>query len=150
MNNIITIDGPSGVGKGTLAMSLATMLGWNYLNSGALYRVLAYLSEKQEVDYKDTQALVNLSKELNIQFKINKNILAIIFNKEDISNLIQTEYSAKIASKIASNKELRKSLVGIQRAFYKDPGLVAEGRDMGSVIFQQAQFKFFFTGKYKN
>ena len=149
MNNIITIDGPSGVGKGTLAMSMARRLKWNYLNSGSLYRILAHLSEEQSVEYTNTEALVSLAKNLNIQFKINKNELIILLNNEDISNFIQTEHCAAIASKIAANKTVRKSLIDAQRGFYKRPGLVAEGRDMGSVIFKKAKLKFFLQANTK-
>ena len=149
LDNIITIDGPSGVGKGTLAMSIAQRLKWNYLNSGSMYRILAHLSEIQDIQYTNTKALVNLTKSLNIHFKTNRNELIIMLNNKDISNLVQTEHCAAIASKIASNKTLRKSLIDIQREFYKKPGLVAEGRDMGSVIFKKAKLKFFLQASTK-
>ena len=149
LDNIITIDGPSGVGKGTLAMSIAQRLKWNYLNSGSIYRILAHLSEIQNVEYTNTEALVNLAKSLNIQFKTNRNELIIMLNNKDISNLVQTEHCAAIASKIASNKTVRKSLIDTQREFYKKPGLVAEGRDMGSVIFKKAKLKFFLQASTK-
>ena len=149
MNNIITIDGPSGVGKGTLAMSLATKLKWHYLNSGSLYRILAYLSEKEKIELSNIEAMVNLTKNLSVEFEISNNELLIILNNMDISNHIQTEDCAKKASIIAANSFIRKSLVTTQRLFYKKPGLVAEGRDMGSVIFQQAIFKFFLKASTK-
>ena len=149
LDDIITIDGPSGVGKGTLAMSIAQRLKWNYLNSGSIYRILAHLSEIQNVEYTNTEALVNLAKSLNIQFKTNRNELIIMLNNKDISNLVQTEHCAAIASKIASNKTVRKSLIDTQREFYKKPGLVAEGRDMGSVIFKKAKLKFFLQASTK-
>ena len=149
LDDIITIDGPSGVGKGTLAMSIAQRLKWNYLNSGSIYRILAHLSEIQKVEYTNTEALVNLAKSLNIQFKTNRNELIIMLNNKDISNLVQTEHCAAIASKIASNKTVRKSLIDTQREFYKKPGLVAEGRDMGSVIFKKAKLKFFLQASTK-
>lgn len=149
MENIITIDGPSGVGKGTLAMSLANKLHWNYLNSGSLYRILAYLSDQQKIEDSNTEALVTLTKNLSVEFEINNNELVIILDGKNISNLIQTEGCAKEASIIASNNTVRKSLVKTQRLFYKEPGLVAEGRDMGSVIFQEAKFKFFLQASTK-
>ena len=149
MSNIITIDGTSGVGKGTLAMSLAKKLQWNYLNSGSLYRVLAYLSGQQNIQDSNTKALVKLTEKLNVDFQINNNELNVILDGKNISHLIQTEICAKKASIIASKKMVRKSLIKQQRMFYRQPGLVAEGRDMGSVIFQEAELKFFLEASVK-
>ena len=143
MKNIITIDGPSGVGKGTLAMALAEKLQWHYLNSGSLYRILAYLSEKNNIGISDVTALVNLVNNLEIWFEIDNGRLKIFNNNSDIHELIQNEDCAKKASKIALIKELRIALIKTQRSFYKNPGLIAEGRDMGSVIFKEAKLKFF-------
>ena len=149
MDNIITIDGPSGVGKGTLAMSLATKLKWNYLNSGSLYRMLAYLSDQQNIEHSNTKNLVKLTSNLSIDFKIINKELVVILNNKNISDYIQTEECAKRASIIASNNAIRKSLIETQRLFYKKPGLVAEGRDMGSVIFKQAKYKYFLQASAK-
>ena len=143
MKNIITIDGPSGVGKGTLAMALAEKLQWHYLNSGSLYRTLAYLSEKNNIGISDVTALVNLVNNLEIWFEIDNGRLKVFNNNSDIHELIQNEDCAKKASRIALIKELRMALIKIQRSFYKNPGLIAEGRDMGSVIFTEAELKFF-------
>ena len=144
LENIITIDGPSGVGKGTIAISLAKKLHWNYLNSGSLYRILAYLSVREDIEHSDTDSLVKLTKKLNVvKFDINQKELSVVLNNIDVSNHIQTEECAKLASIIASNIFVRKSLIKIQQIFYKEPGLVAEGRDMGSVIFQKAKYKYF-------
>jgi len=143
LDNIVTIDGPSGVGKGTLAISLAMKLHWNYLNSGSLYRIISYLSNRLKIKHSDTESLVKLTKNLNVEFEINNNELVVILDHINISDLIQTEDCAKRASIIASNDIVRKSLIKTQQSFYKKPGLVAEGRDMGSVIFQQARYKFF-------
>ena len=149
MDKIITIDGPSGVGKGTLAMSLAKKLQWNYLNSGSLYRILAYLADQEEIEHSNTEKLVKLTQNLNVVFKINKNELIVVLNKKNISDLIQTEDCAKKASIIASNDVVRKALIKTQQLFYKKPGLVAEGRDMGSVIFKKAKYKFFLQASTK-
>ena len=145
MKNIITIDGPSGVGKGTLAMALAEKLEWHYLNSGSLYRTLAYLSEKDNIKASNITALINLVKKLKIQFEIDNGCLKVFHNNNDIYKIIQDEDCAKQASQIAIIKELRKTLIHTQRSYYKDPGLIAEGRDMGSVIFKKAELKFFLT-----
>ena len=149
LKNIITIDGPSGVGKGTLAISLAKKLEWNYLNSGSLYRILAYVSNEKKIEDSDTESLAKLANNLNIEFEINKSELIVILDNQNISDLIQTEDYAKKASIIASNKIVRKSLIKTQRLFYKLPGLVAEGRDMGSVIFRKAKYKFFLKASSK-
>jgi len=143
LKNIITIDGPGGVGKGTLAMALAEKLQWHYLNSGSLYRILAYLSEKNNIGISDVTAIVNLVNNLKIRFKINKGRLKIFLNNTNIYEQIQNEDCAKKASKIALIQELRRALIQTQRSFYKNPGLIAEGRDMGSVIFIEAKLKFF-------
>ena len=149
MDDIITIDGPSGVGKGTLAMSLAKKLKWNYLNSGSLYRIIAYLSDQQNIEHSNTKHLVKLTNALSIDFKIINKELVVMLNNKNISDYIQTEECAKRASIIASNNAIRKSLIETQRLFYKKPGLVAEGRDMGSVIFKQAKYKYFLQASAK-
>ena len=135
---IITIDGPSGVGKGTLALYLADKLCFNYLNSGALYRSIGYVADLKSIDLTDEKMLISISQSITFNLsKASKNIEIIweIFN----------EKTAKTASKIASISSLRKSIVNIQRAFAKEPGLVAEGRDMGSIIFPDAIIKIFLT-----
>ena len=147
MNNLITIDGPSGVGKGTLAMALALKLQWHYLNSGSLYRILAYLSEKNNIGISDVTALVNLVKNLEIRFEIDNRCLKIIHQNNDIYKLLQSENCAERASEIALIKEIRMALTKTQRSFHKNPGLIAEGRDMGSVIFIEAELKFFFRSQ---
>ena len=149
MDNIITIDGPGGVGKGTLAMSLATKLKWNYLNSGSLYRILAYLSDQQKIEHSNTKNLAKLTKNLRVDFKIINKELVVTLDNKNISDCIQTEECATRASIIASNNVIRKSLIDTQRLFYKKPGLVAEGRDMGSVIFKEAKYKYFLQASTK-
>jgi len=149
LDNIITIDGPSGVGKGTLAISLAEKLKWNYLNSGSLYRIISYLSDQLMIKHSDTESLVKLTKNLNVKNEINNSELFVLLNNKNISDIIQTEDCAKKASIIASNDVVRKSLIKSQQLFYKLPGLVAEGRDMGSVVFQQAKYKYFLQASIK-
>lgn len=142
---IITIDGPSGVGKGTLALSLANYLNLNYLNSGSIYRAVAYLSEIENINADNIKEIISLISILNIRFITDNKKFKIICNNKDITEEINNEKCATRASIISSNIDVRKSLIGLQRSFYKEPGLVAEGRDMGSVIFKNSQIKIFLT-----
>ncbi len=140
---IITIDGPSGVGKGTLALNLVEKLELNYLNSGSIYRSIGYIAEINSIDLNNTDELINIGSSIIFNIKHDSHDADIIYEDKIINNLIFNEETAKIASKISSNKALRLSLVSIQRSFAKEPGLIAEGRDMGSVIFPNAEIKFF-------
>ena len=142
---LITIDGPSGVGKGTLALLLANYFKLNYLNSGSIYRAIAYFSEINNIEVSDTEDIISLITTLQIQFPIENNNYRIICNKKDITNDINNENCATRASIISSNTYVRKSLVSLQRSFFQEPGLVAEGRDMGSVIFKASKIKIFLT-----
>ena len=142
---IITIDGPSGVGKGTLALNLVEKLELNYLNSGSIYRSIGYIAEINSIDLNNTDELINIGSSIIFNIKYDSHDVDIIYEDKIINNLIFNEETAKIASKISSNKALRLSLVSIQRSFAKEPGLIAEGRDMGSVIFPNAEIKFFLT-----
>ena len=142
---IITIDGPSGVGKGTLAISLVKKFKLNYLNSGSIYRSIAYIAEINSIDLNNTEELINIGNSIIFNIKTDSHDVDIINEDKIINNLIFNEETAKIASKISSNEALRISLVAIQRSFAKEPGLIAEGRDMGSVIFPNAEIKFFLT-----
>ena len=130
-------------------MSLAEKFQWNYLNSGSLYRILAYVSDQKKIKHLNEETLIKLTNNLNVEFEINNSELVVILNDKNISDIIQNENCAKKASIIASNDLVRKSLIRIQRRFYKLPGLVAEGRDMGSVIFQNAKYKFFLQASSK-
>ena len=146
---IITIDGPSGVGKGTLAIHLVERLQLNYLNSGSIYRSIAYIAEKKSIDLDDTEKLINIGSSIIFKIISDKHDVEIIYDDKVLNNLIYNEETAKIASEISSNKALRLSLVSMQRSFAKEPGLIAEGRDMGSVIFPNADIKFFLTANNK-
>lgn len=143
MTDVITIDGPSGVGKGTISEYLSEELEWNYLNSGALYRAIAWVAKNDSISLNDILGLENASK--NIQFLHVNNKLRIEYKNIEIGALIYDEEIAKIASKVSSKPEVRESIINIQRSFKKEPGLVAEGRDMGSVIFPESQLKIFLT-----
>jgi len=143
MTNVITIDGPSGVGKGTISEHLSDQLKWNYLNSGALYRSIAWVARNDLINLNDAKGLEKASK--NIIFSLENKKLKIQYKNKDIGSLIYDEEVAKIASKVSSKPKVRESIINIQRSFKKPPGLVAEGRDMGSVIFPESQLKIFLT-----
>ena len=143
MTNVITIDGPSGVGKGTISEYLSDQLKWNYLNSGALYRAIAWVARNDFINLNDAKGLEKASK--NIIFSLENKKLKIQYKNKDIGSLIYDEEVAKIASKVSSKPKVRESIINIQRSFKKTPGLVAEGRDMGSVIFPESQLKIFLT-----
>ena len=143
MISVITVDGPSGVGKGTVSEYLSGQLQWNYLNSGALYRSIAWVVMNDSIELSDTDGLESASK--NISFSMQDKKLLIEYKKNVIGSLIYNEEVAKTASKVASNPKVRESIVNVQRLFKKEPGLVAEGRDMGSVIFPESELKIFLT-----
>ena len=143
MTKILTIDGPSGVGKGTISEYLSDKLKWNYLNSGALYRAIAWVVINDSIEINDILEIEKASEK--ILFSIENKKLHILYKNIEIGSLIYNEEVAKIASKISSEPKVRESILNVQRSFKKEPGLVAEGRDMGSVIFPEAQVKLFLT-----
>ena len=143
MTSVVTVDGPSGVGKGTISEYLSDQLQWNYLNSGALYRSIAWVAMNDLIEPNDTDGLESASK--NISFSMKDKKLLIEYKSQVIGSLIYNEEVAKTASKVASNPKVRESIINIQRRFKKEPGLVAEGRDMGSVIFPESELKIFLT-----
>ncbi len=145
-SKIITIDGPSGVGKGTLAKNLSDELGWAVLDSGSLYRMVGYLSLKN--DTKDFSKISEKIKKEEISFKFlkkNSNI-SLFLGEDDLSEFIRNEEVAKLASEFAVIPEVREYLFKIQRSFLeKGKGLIADGRDMGTILFPEAKHKFFIT-----
>ncbi|UQB43105.1 (d)CMP kinase [Thiomicrospira microaerophila] len=141
MVNIITIDGPSGVGKGTLCQLLCEYTGYHFLDSGAIYRTLAYGALAQNLQPDDQAGLVALAEMLPVEFIDGK----VLYKKEDISLSIRNEQVAGMASKIAALPEVRTALLQRQKDFAQSPGLVADGRDMGTVVFPQAKIKLFLT-----
>lgn len=138
---VIAIDGPTASGKGTVASLVAERLGFNYLDSGALYRLVALASEKQGIDVKNGPELGVLAEKLSISFEKGQ----ILLNGEDVTNAIRTEEIGLRASALAVHPEIRHALVGLQHGFRRAPGLVADGRDMASVIFPSAVLKVFLT-----
>ncbi len=142
---VITIDGPSGTGKGTLATLLAKSLGWHLLDSGALYRAMAWAVLKQNIDYKDEKALSEMleKSELELRETTPDDPPQIWSHGEDISEAIRLEEVGTMASKIAAIPAVRARLLHYQRKTRRHPGLIADGRDMGSVVFPDASLKFF-------
>ena len=145
---IITIDGPSGSGKGTLAAKLAQHYQFHLLDSGALYRLLGLALEQHNLlDALDSQlaTCVETATHLDIEFKSTAQGIAVLLNGEDVSTTIRTERVGEFASKVAVVPELRAALLTRQHAFAQAPGLVADGRDMATAIFPQAQAKIYLT-----
>lgn len=138
---VICVDGPSGAGKGTLARNLAARLGYQYLDSGALYRVLAVLAQRAAVDSSQTDRLVEIAANICVQFVDNQ----VLMDGEDLSPKVRLETTAGMASKLAVIPEVRAALVQCQRNYAKSPGLVADGRDMGTTIFPDAPLKVYLT-----
>ncbi|AWH89914.1 (d)CMP kinase [Limnobaculum parvum] len=140
---VITVDGPSGVGKGTLCQALAEKLGWHLLDSGAIYRVLALAALHHEVDLASEEALVPLAIHLNVRFISQQNQLQVILEGETVTNEIRNESVGNAASQVAAFPRVREALLRRQRAFREAPGLIADGRDMGTIVFPDAPVKIF-------
>lgn len=138
---VIAIDGPSASGKGTVAQLVARKLGFHYLDSGALYRIVALAAHKNNISWQDETALAELARKLDIRFLDDD----IIVNGENVNQQVRTEEMGKGASEVAVHSALRRALLELQHSFRKPPGLVADGRDMGSVVFPDAQVKIFLT-----
>jgi len=142
---VITIDGPSGSGKGTIARLLAQELGFHFLDSGALYRLLALAAQRRDVALDDEAALVRLAAGLDIRFPADADGDTVLLDGEDVSGDIRTEAVGAGASRVAALPVVREALLARQRAFRQAPGLVADGRDMGTVVFPDAGAKIFLT-----
>ncbi len=140
---VITVDGPSGAGKGTLCMLLAEKLGFHLLDSGAIYRVLALAAIHHGVDTESEDALVPLATHLDVQFIAEGDLVKVILEGEDVSGELRKEETGNAASKVAAFPRVREALLRRQRAFSAEPGLVADGRDMGTIVFPGAQAKIF-------
>ena len=143
---VITIDGPSGSGKGTISQRIATRLGWHMLDSGALYRLVALAAEKRGIALDDEVRLTELATQLDVRFQPSRSgDIEIILDNEEVSRNIRSEVCGNNASRVAALGAVRQALLARQRAFRTAPGLVADGRDMGTVVFPQADLKIFLT-----
>lgn len=141
---VVAIDGPSGAGKGTVSRALASRLGWHYLDSGAIYRSLALAALQQGVGLHDVEALVRLAEGLDLSFNA-EGTPAVMLSGVDVTQELAAESTGNAASIIAALAPVRKALFDRQRAFRRLPGLVADGRDMGTVVFPDAPYKVFLT-----
>lgn len=142
-NVIITVDGPSGAGKGTLCYALANKLGFDFLDSGAIYRITALAAVKKNVSLEDEVALADIGRNLNVQFVPNQGEVSVILDNENVGDQIRTAEAGQNASKIAAFPKVREALLQRQRDFASTKGLVADGRDMGTIVFPEAQVKLF-------
>ena len=142
---VLTIDGPSGAGKGTVSRLAASRLGWNYLDSGALYRAVGVAASWADLDLSDPAALVRCTFDTRVEFREEGEALKVLVNGTDATAELRLETTGTVASAIAAIPEVRAALKERQRAFRAAPGLVADGRDMGTVIFPDATTKVFLT-----
>ena len=137
--DVITIDGPSGVGKGTTSIGVAEYLGWHLLDSGAIYRALAHVVTKRQIPLDDLKTINALIGDYDLAFEKGR----ILIDGEDATDSVRSEACGGTASKISSDPDIRASLLQSQKLFRKSPGLVADGRDMGTVVFPDAKLKIF-------
>jgi CMP/dCMP kinase len=138
---VIAIDGPSASGKGTVAQLVAEKLGFHYLDSGALYRIVAFAAKQKNIAWNNADALSEMAKTLQIQFIEDE----IFLGNKPIAALVRSEEISRGASEVAIHPQVRQALFDLQQSFRKLPGLVADGRDMGSVVFKDATLKIFLT-----
>lgn len=147
---VITIDGPSGSGKGTLSRQLAQHLGYEFLDSGALYRILALTARKHGVDLNDSTRLAELAVDLDVTFELSsRHEDRIVVEAQDVTLDVRTESCGNDASKLAVLPQVREALLQRQRGFRRSPGLVADGRDMGTVVFPDAKVKIFLIADHE-
>ena len=142
---VITLDGPGGVGKGTISGLLAKRFNWHYLDSGALYRLAALAAMNHGVDFSNESALAVIAEHLDIQFKQEEDAVVVLLEGDDVTRQIRSEEVGSNASRVAAFSRVRDALLKRQRAFRTEPGLIADGRDMGTVVFPDAPLKVFMT-----
>ena len=149
MDNIITIDGPAGGGKSTVSRLLAKKINFLYLDTGAMYRAVALQVERKGIDFSDEKKLRKLCKGLNLHFKTESGESKLYIGKEDISQAIRSSEMDMLSSRVSANKEVREAMTGLQRKIGSKGMLVAEGRDMGTIVFPDADYKFFITASHE-
>ena len=142
---IITIDGPGGTGKGTLALQLTRWLGWNFLDSGALYRALGLLVLEQQIVLSNGEKIVEVASKMDVRFDDDGSENMVFLDGSDVTNSIRTEECGAFASKLAASRLVRGTLLKRQRNFLSLPGLIADGRDMGTTVFPDANLKIYLT-----
>ena len=140
---VITIDGPGGSGKGSLAVNVAHALDFHLLDSGAIYRLLALKAMQQGIDLNQESEVITVLDNFNIRFEAGDELSIPYLDDRDVADVLRQEATGEAASKVARHGKVRQHLLALQRSFLKPPGLVADGRDMGTVVFPQARFKFF-------
>lgn len=145
---VITIDGPGGSGKGTISQTIAGEFGWHFLDSGALYRLLALVAIQEGIALDDRRGLTAAAETLDAEFSVDGSD-SIMLKGIDVSKEIRSEKVGNVASQVAAVPEVRQALLGRQRDFRRPPGLVADGRDMGSVVFTDAVVKIYLTASIK-
>ena len=146
MVRVITVDGPSGAGKGTISRILAKKLGFHYLDSGALYRILGIAAQRHQVDTSNNKGLVTLAEHMDIRFDSSETgDIKALLEGEDVTQEMRTEDTGALASLVASHPLVRSALLKRQRMFATEPGLIADGRDMGTVVFPYAVLKIYLT-----
>ena len=142
---VICIDGPSGAGKGTLSQRLATGLGWHLLDSGALYRVVGFAGRLAAVSLEDSDAIAGIARSLDVNFRPTEGGVSVWLAGEDVTAHLRTEEGGKDASTVAALPAVREALLLRQQELARPPGLIADGRDMGTVVFPRAPLKIFLT-----
>ncbi|MED5535750.1 MAG: (d)CMP kinase [Pseudomonadota bacterium] len=147
---VIAIDGPTGSGKSTISRALAKMLNWHFLDSGALYRLVALRAMQEDANLEDPRVLAKLASRLDVEFSTASEAEVVCLDGEDVTALLRMEECGSVASKIAPMSMVRAVLLEQQRGFVVPPGLVADGRDMGTVVFPAAILKVFLTASAKD
>ena len=142
---VICVDGPSGAGKGTLSQRLAAELGWHLLDSGALYRVVGFACRQQAVALEDSEAVAGVARTLDVTFRPTETGVTVWLRGEDVTTGIRTEQGGRDASTVAALPAVRNALLLRQQELARPPGLIADGRDMGTVVFPDAPLKIFLT-----
>ncbi len=142
---VLTLDGPSGSGKGTVGLILARRLGWHFLDSGALYRVLGVAALRTGQDIEDSNAMAALARSMAVEFATDASGVRVLLDGRDVGDALRTEDAGRRASILAAQPLVRTALLDTQRAFRRPPGLVADGRDMGTTVFPDAILKVFVT-----